>query len=73
MPAVNAYTWVVNKQDIKILSARRAGIEHMPMTHSHSVRGDMAHIALEKILDALRHDQQLAPSFIGKRPMQFQI
>ncbi len=43
------------------------------MTHSHSVRGDMAHIALEKILDALRHDQQLAPSFIGKRPMQFQI
>ena len=33
IPAVNAYIWVVNKQDIKTLSAQRAGIEHMPMTH----------------------------------------
>ena len=45
----------------------------MPITDQQNIRGDMAHIALEKIIQSLRNDQPVMASILGKRPMQFKI
>lgn len=72
-PAAHAYTWRVNHQDIQILCRPAAKVWKAPITHQHRARGDMAHIALEKIIQSLCNDQLVTASILGKRPMQFKI
>ena len=72
-PMVNVYTKFVNSQDMTIMNIRRRGIASAPVGHQHSVRADMAHIAIEKILNSIRERQPMAANHLGKRPMRFEI
>lgn len=72
-PLMKAYTKSVNTQDIAIMREQQAGLANAPVTQQHSVRADMAHVAIEKILQALRERREVPASILGVRRMEFEI
>jgi phenylpropionate dioxygenase-like ring-hydroxylating dioxygenase large terminal subunit len=72
-PLVRVYTQFVNNQDMTIMKTRRTGLRSQPFNRQHSVRADMAHIAIEKILSALRERREISVNTLGIRTMKFEI
>jgi phenylpropionate dioxygenase-like ring-hydroxylating dioxygenase large terminal subunit len=72
-PLVHAYTKCVNTQDIRIMREQQAGFANAPMRQQHSVRADMAHVAIDKILTAMRQRTPIAEHALGIRRMDFEI
>lgn len=72
-PLVHAYTKCVNLQDIRVMREQQAGIANAPIRQQHSVRADMAHVAIDKILWSVQHRTPLPQQVLGTRRMDFEI
>lgn len=72
-PLMNAYTKGVNRQDIQLMREQQAGLANAPVARRHSVRADMAHVAIEKILAAVRERRTVPESILGVRRMDYEI
>jgi|TARA_R110001583_G_scaffold124357_3_gene275818 hypothetical protein len=72
-PFVKLYTKAVNLQDIKVMREQRRGRELAPVTQFHSVRADMAHVAIDKILHAVKEREDTPRAILGTREMNFDI
>lgn len=72
-PFVRVYTWIVNQQDMKAMLERHRGLQNYGGFKQHSVKADMAHVAIEKILASLRDRREMPASALGSRPMEFEI
>lgn len=72
-PLMHAYTKAVNTQDIAIMRERLAGLANAPVTKQHSVRADMALVAIEKVLAAMRERREVPEGVLGVRRMSFEI
>lgn len=72
-PLMHAYTRVVNTQDIAIMRERLAGLANAPVTQQHSVRADMALVAIDKVLAAMRERREVPEGVLGVRRMEFEI
>lgn len=72
-PLVHLYTKAVNTQDIQVMKEQRRGRELAPVAQLHSVRADMAHVAIDKILLAIQQQQATPKGILGTREMNFSI
>ena len=72
-PLVKGYTKAVNRQDIAVMKHQLAGIRGWPTTKQNSVKADMAHVAIDKILSAQQYGIELAEQVKCKREMNFYI
>lgn len=72
-PALNLYTKLVNQQDMAIMRTRQRGLRHAPLMREHSTPADMAHVAIERILSAIREGEDVPTRLLGTRQMRFHI
>lgn len=72
-PLLQAYTRVVNAQDIAIMRERQAGLANAPVGRQHSVRADTALVAIAKVVDAVQQRRDVPEGVVGVRQMEFEI
>ncbi|MES2918589.1 MAG: aromatic ring-hydroxylating dioxygenase subunit alpha [Pseudomonadota bacterium] len=72
-PLMHGYTRLVNRQDIAITRERLAGLANAPMLQQHSVRADMALVAIDKVVAAVQERRDVPATLLGVRPMEFEI
>jgi phenylpropionate dioxygenase-like ring-hydroxylating dioxygenase large terminal subunit len=72
-PLLQLYTHLVIQQDVRIMRAHREGLDNAPGFRPHSVRADIVHLSIDRLLDAVKRGQPLADEHCGEKPMRFEL
>ncbi|KAF1039563.1 MAG: Aminopyrrolnitrin oxygenase PrnD [Burkholderia lata] len=72
-PLLNLYTHLVIQQDVRIMRAHRQGLDNAPGFRPHNVRADIVHVAIDRLLDAVKRDEPLPAAQCGEKVMRFEL
>ncbi|TES77911.1 aromatic ring-hydroxylating dioxygenase subunit alpha [Burkholderia cepacia] len=72
-PLLHLYTHSVIQQDVRIMRAHREGLDNAAGFTPSSVRADVVHIAIGRLLAAAQRGEPLPDAQCGTKPMEFVI
>jgi len=72
-PLLNLYTHLVIQQDVRIMRTHRQGLDNAPGFRPHNVRADIVHVAIDRLLDAVKRGEPLPAEHCGEKVMRFEL
>jgi hypothetical protein len=72
-PLLHFYTHLVIQQDVRIMRAHREGLDNAPDFRPHTVRADIVHVSIDRLIDAVRRGEKLPDEHCGDKPMRFEL
>jgi phenylpropionate dioxygenase-like ring-hydroxylating dioxygenase large terminal subunit len=72
-PIIHLYTRIVLEQDVRIMRVNRRGLDNAPDFRPRSVRADLVHVGIERVIDAVRTGQPIAEQHLGDRSVEFHL
>jgi phenylpropionate dioxygenase-like ring-hydroxylating dioxygenase large terminal subunit len=72
-PLLHLYTHLVIQQDVRIMRAHREGLDNAPGFRPHNVRADIVHVAIDRLIDAVKGGEPLDAAQIGEKIVRFEM
>jgi len=72
-PLLHLYTNLVIQQDVRIMRAHREGLDNAPGFRPHNVRADVVHVAIDRLVDAVRRGEPVSVTHLGEKLVRFKL
>lgn len=72
-PVIHLYTRIVLEQDIRIMRVNRRGLENAPDYQARSVKADLVHVGIERVIEAARTGTPVPEQYLGDRRVEFHL
>lgn len=72
-PILHAYTRIVLGQDIRIMRINRRGLDNAPDHRSRSVKADLVHVGIERVIETTRSGAPMPENDLGPRSVSFRL
>jgi len=72
-PAIHLYTRIVLEQDIRIMRANTRGLDNSPDYLPRSVRADLVHVGIDRIIEAKKTGRAIDERYIGEQTITFHL
>jgi phenylpropionate dioxygenase-like ring-hydroxylating dioxygenase large terminal subunit len=72
-PLIHLYTRIVLEQDIRIMRVNRRGIENARGFSARSVKADVVHVGIERVIEAGRSGRSIPAEYLGERSVEFHL
>ncbi|WP_084687927.1 aromatic ring-hydroxylating oxygenase subunit alpha [Paraburkholderia oxyphila] len=72
-PMLHLYTHLVIQQDVRIMRAHREGLDNAPGFRPHNVRADVVHVAIDRLIDAVKRGERVSVAHLGEKTVRFEL
>ncbi len=72
-PVIHLYTRIVLEQDIRIMRVNRRGLDNAPDFRARSVRADLVHVGIERLIESARSGEPVSEQHLGDRSIEFHL
>ncbi|CAB3809108.1 3-phenylpropionate/cinnamic acid dioxygenase subunit alpha [Paraburkholderia caffeinitolerans] len=72
-PALHLYTHLVIQQDVRIMRSHREGLDNAPDFRPHNVRADVVHVAIDRLIDAVKRGERVNAAHLSENMVRFEL
>ena len=72
-PFIHLYTRIVLEQDIRIMRVNTRGLGNAPDFRARSVKADVVHVGIDRVIDAARTGKPIDERHLGDRSVEFYL